>query len=323
MILESILIVIFAIILDFIIGDPKNKFHPTSWIGTLIAKIVPLIKNESPQIEKLGGIVLVILVTGIVSALLVFLNVGIQSISIEFVGIFVSIIIGTILLKTTIAIRGMEKHAMAVMESLEENDLDSARNNLSMIVKRNTKNLDKNHVLSGTLESISENTVDGVTGPLFYFAFFGIIGAFVYRIVNTIDSMIGYKTSIFRNIGWFGANCDKILNYFPARITSLLMVVGAMILGNDWRKSYKIMRRDGKNTESPNAGYPMAALAGALGTQFEKINHYSVGDGNIELTRTHLRSAISLMKITSILFCMIFTVPVIIILSYLGWWIHA
>ena len=323
MILESILIVIFAIILDFIIGDPKNKFHPTSWMGTLIAKIVPLIKNESPQIEKLGGIVLVILVTGIVSALLVFLNVGIQSISIEFVGIFVSIIVGTILLKTTIAIRGMEKHAMSVMESLEQNDLDSARNNLSMIVKRNTKNLDKNHVLSGTLESISENTVDGVTGPLFYFAFFGIIGAFVYRIVNTIDSMIGYKTSIFRNIGWFGANCDKILNYFPARITSLLMVVGAMILGNDWRKSYKIMRRDGKNTESPNAGYPMAALAGALGTQFEKINHYSVGDGNIELTRTHLRSAISLMKITSILFCMIFTVPVIIIKSYLGWWIHA
>ena len=323
MILESILIVIFALILDFIIGDPKNKFHPTSWIGTFIAKLVPIVKNESPKIEKFGGIILVILVTSIVSTLLVFLNIGIQNISIEFVGIILSIIVGTILLKTTIAIRGMEKHAMAVMDSLEKNNLESARNNLSMIVKRNTKNLDKNHVLSGTLESISENTVDGVTGPLFYFAFFGIIGAFVYRIVNTIDSMIGYKTSIFRNVGWFGANCDKILNYLPARITSILMVVSAMILGNDWRKSYKIMRRDGKNTESPNAGYPMAALAGALGTQFEKINHYSVGEGNIELTKDHLRSAISLMKITSILFCMIFTVPVIIILSYLGWWIHA
>jgi adenosylcobinamide-phosphate synthase len=192
-----------------------------------------------------------------------------------------------------------------------------------MIVKRNTKNLDKNHVLSGTLESISENTVDGVTGPLFYFAFFGILGAFNYRIVNTIDSMIGYKSSIFRNVGWFGANCDKILNYLPARITSILMVLGAMILGNDWKKSYKIMRRDGKNTESPNAGYPMAALAGALGTRFEKINHYYVGEGDIQLTKAHLRSAISLMKITSILFCMIFTVPVIIILSYFGWWIHA
>ena len=323
MILESILIVIFAILLDFMVGDPKNKFHPTSWLGSFVAKLVPMVKNESHQIEKFGGIILVILVTSIVSTLLVLLNIGIQSISIEFVGTIVSIIVGMILLKTTIAIRGMEKHAMAVMDSLEKNDLEAARNNLSMIVKRNTTNLDKNHVLSGTLESISENTVDGVTGPLFYFAFFGIIGAFVYRIVNTIDSMIGYKTSIFRNVGWFGANCDKILNYLPARITSLLMVIGAMILGNDWKKSYKIMRRDGKNTDSPNAGYPMAALAGALGTQFEKINHYSVGEGNIELTKDHLRSAISLMKITSILFCMIFTIPIIIILSYLGWWIHA
>ena len=323
MILESIIVVISALILDFIIGDPKNKFHPTSWIGSLIAKIVPVVKNESPKKEKLGGIILVILVTCIVSTLLVILNLGIQSISIEFLGIVVSIIVSIILLKTTIAIRGMEKHAMVVMDSLDQNDLDAARNNLSMIVKRNTTNLDKNHILSGTLESISENTVDGVTGPLFYFSFFGIIGAFVYRIVNTIDSMIGYKTSIFQNVGWFGANCDKVLNYLPARITSVMMVLSALIIGHDWKKSYKIMRRDGKNTDSPNAGYPMAALAGALGTQFEKINHYSVGEGNIELTKDHLHSAISLMKMTSILFCLIFTIPIIIALSYLGWWIHA
>ena len=323
MILESIIIGISALILDLCLGDPKNKFHPTSWIGIFIAKLVPLIKNKSPQKEKLGGIFLVIFVTSVISTLLAFLFLGIKNLSTELVGIIISIIVGTVLLKTTIAIRGMEKHALAVMDSIEKNDLESARNNLSMIVKRDTKNLDKNHVLSGTLESISENTVDGVTGPLFYFAFFGIIGAFVYRIVNTIDSMIGYKTSIFRNVGWFGANCDKILNYIPARITSFLMVIGAMILGNDWKRSYQIIKRDAKNTESPNAGYPMAALAGALGTRFEKIDHYSIGEGNIELTKSHLLSAISLMKITSILFCVIFTIPVIIVLSYLGWWIHA
>ena len=323
MIFESILIVISAVILDLLVGDPKNKFHPTSWIGSLIAKLVPIIQNKSPRREKFGGIILVIFLTTLVTTLLVFLEVAIQNIAFDFIGIIVSVIVGVILLKTTIAIRGMEKHAMAVMESIERNDLDAARNNLSMIVKRNTKNLDKNHVLSGTLESISENTVDGVTGPLFYFAFFGIPGAFIYRIINTIDSMIGYKTSIFTNVGWFGANCDKILNYLPSRITSLMMVIGAMILGNDWRKSYKIMKRDGKNTESPNAGYPMAALAGALGTRFEKIDHYSVGEGNIELTKTHLRSAIALMKVTSILFCIIFTIPIIIVLSYLGWWINA
>ena len=167
----------------------------------------------------------------------------------------------------------MEKHAIDIMNAVEKDDLDIARTKLALIVKRNTKNLDKNHILSGTIESVGENTVDGITGPLFYFAIFGLIGAFVYRAINTIDSMIGYKTPIFKNVGWFGANCDKILNYLPARITGLIMILSALILRNDWVSSYQILKRDGLKPESPNSGYPMAALAGALGTKFEKINH--------------------------------------------------
>jgi adenosylcobinamide-phosphate synthase len=322
MILESILIVSFAVILDLLFGDPKNKFHPTSWIGTLIAKLVPIVKNKSPMVEKIGGILLVIAVTSLVTIILVYLNIGIHYIAVEILEFIVAVVSGSILLKTTIAIRGIEKYALAVLDSIEQNNLDAARTRLSMIVKRNTKDLDKNHVLSATLESISENTVDGVTGPLFYFAFFGLPGAFIYRIVNTIDSMIGYKTDLFRNIGWFGANCDKVLNYLPARITSIVMVIGALFLHNDWKKSYQIMKRDGKNTESPNAGYPMAALAGALGTRFEKIGHYSVGEGDLVLTKTHIHSAITLMKLTSFLFCTIFTIPVIVALLYLGWRIY-
>jgi adenosylcobinamide-phosphate synthase len=191
-----------------------------------------------------------------------------------------------------------------------------------MIVKRNTKNLDKNHVFSGVLESISENTVDGITGPLFYYALFGLPGAFVYRVINTADSMIGYKTDIFKNVGWFAANCDTFLNYIPSRLTGFIMILSAMILGNNWRKSYEIMIRDGRKTESLNAGYPMAAIAGALGAKFEKIDHYSLGDGNISFTKDHVKSAISIMKVTSILFCGIVVVPIIFLLSYLGWWIH-
>jgi adenosylcobinamide-phosphate synthase len=165
----------------------------------------------------------------------------------------VSIFVGVILLKTTIAIRGMEYHALKVSNALEANDLESARNNLAMIVKRNTKNLDKNHVISGVLESISENTVDGITGPLFYYGLFGLPGAFVYRTINTIDSMIGYKNSIFRNVGWFGAACDTVLNYIPARLTGLVMILATAILKNDWKNSYQIMMEDGTKTESPNA----------------------------------------------------------------------
>lgn len=322
MIIESIFVIGLAILLDFKFGDPKNKYHPTAWIGTLIAKLTPLAKNENPMMEKLGGVCVITITSGLVIVLLFILNFGITLISIDYVLLIVSVIVGGLLLKTTIAIRGMEKHAKSVIESLDDDNLDLARTHLSMIVKRNTRNLDKNHVLSGVLESISENTVDGITGPLFYYALLGLPGAFVYRVINTADSMIGYKTDIFKNVGWFAATCDSILNYIPSRLTGLIMIISAAILQNNWKESYKIMIRDGKKTESPNAGYPMAALAGALETKFEKINHYKLGDGEIILTKEHVHSAISIMKLTSVLFFGIVSIPIISILSILGWWIH-
>ena len=323
MILEPIVIVAFALGIDFVFGDPKNRYHPTAWIGTLIAKLTPLAKNQNTYVEKLGGIFVVAITVGVVVTLLSILDTGISLLTTDWVTIVVSGVVVVILLKTTIAIRGMEKHVKAVLESLDQNNLDMARTNLSMIVKRNTKNLDKNHVISGVLESISENTVDGVTGPLFYFALFGLPGAFVYRVINTVDSMIGYKTDIFKNIGWFGATCDTILNYIPSRLTGLVMIISAAILQNNWKESYKIMIRDGKKTESPNAGYPMAALAGALETKFEKINHYKLGNGEIILTTEHVNSALTMMKLTSILFFGLVIIPIITILSLVGWWIHA
>jgi adenosylcobinamide-phosphate synthase len=322
LIIESILIVCFALVLDFAVGDPKNKFHPTAWLGSLIALLTPHTKNSSKNLEKLGGVFIILISSGIVVSLMLFLDIGIKLITVDYMYIIISVIVGGILLKTTMAIKGMERHALAVVNALEQDNISSARDNLSMIVKRNTKNLDKNHVFSGVLESISENTVDGITGPLFYYAIFGLPGAFVYRVINTADSMIGYKTNIFKNVGWFAANCDKFLNYIPSRLTGFIMILSAMILGNNWRKSFEVMIRDGRKTESLNAGYPMAAIAGALGAKFEKIDHYSLGDGTISFTKDHVKSAISMMKVTSILFCGIIVVPIIFLLSYLGWWIH-
>ena len=331
MILLPILAVILAVCIDFAFGDPKNKFHPTVWVGTIIGKLVPFSRGYSTRTEKLWGVVLTISITTLVAMVLYFLNLGLGSINSianfsyedELIVLIFSVLITGVLLKTTIAIKGMESHAKLIVQSLSKDNLDDARARLSMIVKRDTKNLDKQHIISGTLESISENIVDGITGPLFYFTFFGLPGAFVYRTINTIDSMIGYKTDLFRNIGWFGANCDKILNYLPARITSLVMILAAMILRADWKHSLEIMRRDGSKTESPNAGYPMSTLAGALGARFEKINHYVLGDGNTVLTEDHFKSAIAIMKFTAILFCITFTIPMIVILSYFGWWLHA
>ena len=323
MILESLVIVGFALLLDFLVGDPKTKYHPTAWMGKLIASLVPFTKSNSAKRELIGGIFLVSITVITICAVLAVLDIGINLLTIDIVTLIISIAIGSILLKTTIAIRGMQKHALAVVDAVEEGDLDSARNHLSMIVKRDTKNLDKNHILSGVLESVSENTVDGVTGPLFYYAIFGLPGAFVYRAINTIDSMVGYKTTLFKNVGWFGAKCDTVLNYAPSRLTGLVMILGALILGYNWKESLYIMRRDSRKLDSPNAGFPMAALAGALGTRLEKMNYYTIGNGSVEFTKSHIISAVTLMKVSSILFCGIITVPIIVTLSFLGWWIHA
>ncbi len=325
MILIPIIAVVFALALDFIFGDPRNRYHPTVWIGKLIGKFVPYAKSINPITEKINGTILIVLTVSIVSFLTISFSSSLRYIEnfgfneiykILFIG--TSIILVGILLKTTIAIRGMEDHASKIIDSISKNNLVDARVKLSMIVKRDTTNLDKQHIISATLESISENIVDGITGPLFYFSIFGLVGAFVYRTVNTADSMIGYKTEIFRNIGWFAANCDKVLNFLPSRLTSLVMVFSCIILKEDWKHSIHIMKRDGPKTESPNAGYPMATLAGALGIKFEKMEHYVLGDGNSEITERHFRSAISIMKVTTILFVLFFTIPMILLLSYLG-----
>ena len=199
MILESIAVVGIAILLDLVFGDPRNRYHPTSWIGSLIGTITTRMKNENNHLEKVGGIFIVLIPVSVSCIILTALQFSVNLINFELLYIVFSVIIFAVLFKMTIAIRGMQTHALDILDAVQKDDLILARKNLSMIVKRHTKDLDKKHILSGTLESLSENIVDGITGPMFYFALFGLPGAFVYRIVNTVDSMVGYKTEMFKN----------------------------------------------------------------------------------------------------------------------------
>ncbi|RNJ76481.1 MAG: cobalamin biosynthesis protein [Nitrosopumilus sp. H8] len=312
-------IVSLALVLDIALGDPKSRYHPTAWIGSLIALLVPLAKRTR-SLEKPGGVLVVITAVSVVVVPLVALDMALEAVA---AGVVLGAITGVILFKTTIAVRGMERHALDVVCHVERGDLESARASLSCIVKRSTAGLDQRKIISGVLESISENTTDGVTGPMFYYALLGLPGAFAYRVVNTADSMIGYKTPIFRDVGWFAAKCDTVLNYVPSRLTGLVMIVSAALLQNDWRGSYKTMLRDGRNTQSPNAGYPMAALAGALQTRLEKTGCYALDGGAVEPTVRHVREAIRMMRLTSALFLGMVAIPIIAALYLAGWYVHA
>jgi adenosylcobinamide-phosphate synthase len=214
----------------------------------------------------------------------------------------------------------MEKHVNAIILALEKNDLEGARRNLSYIVSRNTSTLDNQHILSGTIESIGESVVDGIVAPLFYYSFFGPSGAVGYRVVNTLDSMIGYKDKYHLNIGWMSAKVDTILNYVPARLCAMLMILSARIVGADWKNSVQVLGTDHHNTCSVNAGYPMSTMAGALRIKLEKIDEYTLGSELEPLSIEKCRTAIKIMKVTTIVFCLLVSFPLIISLSAIGWW---
>ncbi|HJY15631.1 MAG TPA: cobalamin biosynthesis protein, partial [Nitrososphaeraceae archaeon] len=240
--------------------------------------------------------------------------------TLHFFGYVVLIVWSILFLKIAIAIKGMEKHIESIVDELQVNNCRNAQRKLAMIVKRDTDRLDEQHILSAMIECIGESIVDGIVSPLFYYTFLGPVGAFAYRIINTLDSMVGYKDDYYKNIGWMSAKLDTYANSVPARITPVLIVLSAKIIGADWKNSLRILERDHNKTLSYNAGYPMATMAGALRIKLEKIGQYSLGDGSEHVSIAKCRAALSIMKLTTIFFCIIVSIPCILALQLVGWW---
>src|SRR5918994_2478722 len=307
-----------GITIDIIVNDPPNRCHPVSWLGRLIEFLIPKLKDNKKSAikEKLKGI---ILATSLVVTFGLIIHVSISATIHLFGGL--ALIIGSILvLKVTIAIRSMEKHIDGIVGELQANNWKSAQRKLSMIVRRDTDQLDEQHILSAMIECIGESTVDGIVSPLFYYSFFGPAGAFVYRVINTLDSMIGYPDNYYSDIGWMSAKFDTYANFIPSRITAILIALSAKITGADWKNSLRILGRDHDNTLSHNAGYPMASMAGALRIRLEKTGQYSLGDEYEPATIDKCRASLALMKLTTILFCIIVSTPCIIGLYLIRWW---
>ena len=210
----------------------------------------------------------------------------------------------------------MGQYTLPIAKALKENDLAGARKWLPYIVRRDPNSLNERQIISAAVESIAESTTDGITAPFFFFALFGVPGAFAYRVINTLDSMVGYKNEEFKNIGWFSAKMDTITNYIPARVTAYLMVAASFILREDWRESYRILQRDKHKTASPNAGFTISAMAGALNIQLEKQGYYTLGDDH-GISHEHIPKALRIMTATAVLFGLIVVVPVLALRIYL------
>jgi adenosylcobinamide-phosphate synthase len=210
------------------------------------------------------------------------------------------IVVAALFLKLTFSFKGLRKAALKVKSLLLDEKLDEARFELRALVGRDVKTLSKPFLVSATVESVAENSCDSFVAPLFYFLIFGVPGAIAYRAVNTLDSRIGYHGR-YEYLGKFASRLDDVLNYIPARLTAILLVLAAFLSRNSGRKSWQVALSDHSKTESPNAGWPMAATAGALNIQLEKVDYYKLGNANATLAPEAIDNSLSLTRIALVL----------------------
>ena len=297
--IDSVLIFTLAFLIDLVFGEYPDKVHPTIAMGKIILYFKRKAKNPNPKVEKANGVLMATAIM-LIFAVPVFLLLSLLR-QLPYGEIFY-IIVGAILFKATFAVSGMGQYTEPIAKALKENDLAGARKWLPYIVRRDPNSLNDRQIISAAVESIAESTTDGITAPFFFFALFGVPGAFAYRVVNTLDSMVGYKNEEYRNIGWFSAKLDTIANYIPSRLTAYLMVAAAFLLREDWRESMRILQRDKHKTASPNAGYTISAMAGALNIQLEKQGYYTLGDDQGNISADDIMKALRVMTVTGVLF---------------------
>ncbi|KEF38977.1 cobalamin biosynthesis protein CobD [Schinkia azotoformans MEV2011] len=291
--------IIIAYIFDRLIGDPKALPHPVVLIGNCISKLEELIRKSGFKNLKMAGLLFPLLIVGgtyLVVSLLLELS--------KLVHPFLFLFIQIILISSTIATKGLADAGLGIYHLLIKKDLEQARYSLSMIVGRDTENLGEVEITRGTVETVAENIVDAIISPLFFALIGGAPLAMAYRATNTLDSMIGYKNEKYKDLGWASARLDDILNFIPARITGLLLIVASLLLRLDAKKALTIIIRDAKLHPSPNSGIPESAVAGALQIQLGGTNYYKgipshravMGDSHRPLQADDILKTVKMMK---------------------------
>ena len=292
-----------GLVLDFIIGDPNNPFHPVRIIGALGSKLENITRRVFKNL-KISGFVTwlgVILITFLVNSLIFRLAFSISNIF--------GIIIEGILLYFCISSKGLKVEGLKVIKVLESGDIEGARKQLSYIVGRDTKVLDEEGIIRAVIETVAENTSDGIIAPLLFGALGGAPLAMTYKAVNTCDSMFGYKNDKYIDFGFVPAKMDDLFNYIPARITGYLVIFAAFILGLDYKNSYRIYKRDRYNHTSPNSAHPESAVAGALGIRLGGANYYfgkivekpTIGDKNKVIEISDLYKTNNILLVVTLL----------------------
>ena len=299
-------------ILDLIIGDPYSFPHPVRFIGKLINFVEKQIRKitKSDKGLKIAGFVLWFIVVGLTLGTTFIIC---QLFKFNKIAYF---IINSILIYTTLATKCLKDEAVKIYKVLKTGDLEKSRTQLSYIVGRDTTTLNEKEIVRATVETVAENTVDGIIAPLFYGFIGGAPLAMAYKAINTLDSTVGYKNEKYYYLGYASAKIDDIANYIPARIGVILLSIGSLFVGFNFKDALKIGIRDRKNHKSPNCAFPEGAVAGALGIQLGGTNIYfgkavykpTIGDKKREIEIEDIVRTNKIMYSSSIISIIIFTV---------------
>ena len=297
--------------LDLIFGDPYEFPHPVRYIGRLIRATEKKIRKtcKTKRSLKIGGIGL----WGVVVGTTFVVTYGIVSLSRVHPLLYFGV--NSFLIYTTLATKCLADEALKIKKVLQSGTIEEARVQLSYIVGRDTTSLSKKEIIRATVETVAENTVDGIIAPMMYAFIGGAPLAFAYKAINTLDSTVGYKNEKYADIGFASAKIDDLANYIPARITALLMTLASFVLRLDYKNCLKIAIRDRKNHKSPNCAYSEGAVAGALGVQLGGTNVYfgevvhkpTIGDKKREIEVEDITLTNRIMYATSLVGLIVFT----------------
>ena len=290
-------------VLDCILGDPYTMPHPVRLIGNLIAALETFVRRKFVNLRIGGALltVIVLLCSAGIPAVLLYLCYHVH--------LILGIVTESILCYYMLAARCLCDESMKVYTAFQQNDTEAARKSVSMIVGRDTAVLDKSGIIRAAVETVAENTSDGVTAPLFYMAIGGAVGGFLYKAVNTMDSMLGYQNETYRDIGRVPAKLDDFLNFLPSRLTALLMIAVCPLLKLDGKNACRIWKRDRRKHASPNSAQTESVCAGALHVQLAGNAYYFgelhqkeyIGDDDRPIENEDIRRANQLMYLISVL----------------------
>jgi adenosylcobinamide-phosphate synthase len=314
-VLIAVAVLVLAIILDLIFGDPSPnnpeksvfKLHPTVLMGKFTKALEPYFKSPNPQTAKLMGVFLALTV---IVAFTVPAYLGLWAIY-NYISLFVYAFFAIILLKFTICIKLETDWAKAAAKAIASEDLTEAKK-YSHFSRRDSKDLTGSQISSAVIESMAENLIDFKLSPILSYAFLGVSGAIAFRAVNTLDGMVGFKDAEHLHTGWFSANLDHVINYIPSRLTGILIIAAAAVLGEDYKNAWAIAKRDHQKTPSRNHGWPMAAMAGALRARLEKPGQYVLGEETEPLTPDKILRALRIRNM-AILLLVLLCLPIILV----------